>query len=70
MAALKQDYSRQDLNETKQKIDDKTAAVAMDKQNISDLEDALRAAGGDPGWATPPSAPPPAEPPAPAPPMQ
>ncbi|MGD0907984.1 MAG: hypothetical protein ABSA96_10410 [Candidatus Acidiferrales bacterium] len=64
MAALKQEYSRQDLNDTKQKIDDKTAAVAMDKQSISDLEDALRAAGGDPGWATPPSAPPPAEPPA------
>jgi len=64
MAALKQDYSRQDLNDTKQKIDDKTAAVALDKQNISDLEDALRAAGGEPGWATPPSAPPPVEPPA------
>jgi chromosome segregation ATPase len=64
MAALKQDYSRQDLNETKQKIDDKTASVAMDKQNISDLEDALRAAGGEPGWATPPSTPASAEAPA------
>src|SRR5262249_6899112 len=55
MASLKQDYSRQDLNDTKQKIDDKAAAVAQDKQAISDLEDALRQAGGDPGWATPPS---------------
>jgi hypothetical protein len=70
MAALKQDYSRQDLNDTRQKIDDKTAVVAQDKQNISDLEDALRAAGGDPGWATPPAAPPPDQPPAPAPPTQ
>jgi hypothetical protein len=70
MAALKQEYSRQDLNDARQKIDDKTAAIAQDKQNISDLEDALRAAGGDPGWATPPSAPPPEEPPAPAPPTQ
>lgn len=66
MASLKQDYSRQDLNDTKQKIDDKTAAVAQDKQNISDLEDALRAAGGDPGWATPPATPPASEPSTPA----
>ena len=57
MASLKQDYSRQDLNDTKAKIDDKTAAVAQDKADISDLEDQLRQAGGDPGWATPPAQP-------------
>lgn len=56
--AMKQDYTRQDLTDTKAKIDDKTAAVAADKQAISDLEDALRQAGGDPGWATPPPQPP------------
>jgi chromosome segregation ATPase len=51
--AMKQDYTHQDLNDTKAKIDDKTAAVAADKQAISDLEDALRQAGGEPGWANP-----------------
>lgn len=57
MAELKQEYSRQDLNDTKTKIDDKTAAVEQDKTNISNLEDELRQAGGDPGWATVPSQP-------------
>jgi hypothetical protein len=49
--ALKEQYTNKDLIDTKQKIDDKTAAVAKDKQDISDLEDQLRQAGGDPGWA-------------------
>jgi chromosome segregation ATPase len=52
MASLKQDYSRQDINDSKTKIDEKTAAVAQDKADISSLEDELRMAGGDPGWAT------------------
>ena len=55
--AMKEQYSRDDLTGMKTKIDDLTAKVAQDKQDISDLEDALRKAGGDPGWATPPSAP-------------
>ncbi|HEV7968321.1 MAG TPA: hypothetical protein VGP19_12165 [Candidatus Acidoferrales bacterium] len=55
MASLKQEYSRQDLNDAKAKIDDKTAMVAQDKEDISNLEDELRQAGGDPGWATPPA---------------
>ncbi len=55
MASLKEEYSRQDLNDTKAKIDDKTAMVEQDKTNISNLEDELRQAGGDPGWATPPA---------------
>jgi hypothetical protein len=50
--AMREQYDRQDLTDTKTKIDDKTAAVAQDKQAISDLEDALRQAGGDPGWST------------------
>ena len=51
--AMRQQFSRQDLIDTKTQIDDKTAAVAADKQAISDLEDDLRKAGGDPGWANP-----------------
>jgi hypothetical protein len=53
MAALKQDYSRQDINDSRAKIDTKTADVAQDKVDISNLEDELRQAGGDPGWARP-----------------
>lgn len=49
--AMREQYNRQDLTDTKTKIDDKTAAVALDKQAISDLEDQLRQAGGEPGWA-------------------
>ena len=51
--AMRQQYSRQDLTDTKAQIDDKTTAVAADKQAISDLEDQLRQAGGEPGWANP-----------------
>ena len=51
--AMRQQFSRQDLIDTKTQIDDKAAAVAADKQAISDLEDDLRKAGGDPGWANP-----------------
>lgn len=61
-AALKQEYSREDLNDAKAKIDEKTAVVAQDKADISNLEDELRQAGGNPGWATPPSQSGPAEP--------
>jgi len=57
MAQLKQEYSRQDLNDSKAKIDDMTATVAKDKAGISDLEDQLRQAGGDPGWASGPAQP-------------
>jgi chromosome segregation ATPase len=49
--AMREQYTRQDLTDTKTKIDDKTAAVEQDKQALSDLEDALRAAGGDAGWS-------------------
>lgn len=57
MAELKQEYTRQDLNDSKTKIDAKTADVAADKAAISDLEDQLRQAGGDPGWASAPAQP-------------
>jgi hypothetical protein len=55
MAALRQDYSRSDLNDTRMKIDEKTALVGQDKADLANLEDELRQAGGDPGWATPPA---------------
>jgi hypothetical protein len=51
--AMKEQFNRQDLTDTKTKIDDKTAAVAQDKQAISDLEDSMRQAGGEPGWSNP-----------------
>jgi chromosome segregation ATPase len=53
MASLKQDYSRQDINDSRTKIDEKTAAIEQDKADLSNLEDQLRQAGGDAGWATP-----------------
>jgi hypothetical protein len=65
MASLKQEYSRQDLNDQKAKIDDKTALVAQDKADIDSLQDELHQAGGDAGWATPPSQPAPASTPVP-----
>ena len=52
MASLKQQYSRQDINDARAKIDAKSAAVAQDKQDISNLEEELRQAGGEPGWAS------------------
>jgi hypothetical protein len=52
--AMKEQYDRKDLTDTKSKIDDKTADIAKDKQDISDLEDSLRQAGGDAGWARQP----------------
>jgi anion-transporting ArsA/GET3 family ATPase len=51
--AMKEQFNRQDLTDTKTKIDDKTAAIAQDKQAISDLEDSLRQTGGEPGWSNP-----------------
>ncbi len=57
MAALKQEYSRQDINDATAKIDELKARVAQDKTDISNLEDDLRKAGGDPGWETPSSQP-------------
>jgi chromosome segregation ATPase len=49
--ALMQQYSRKDINEGQAKLDAKKKEVEALKQQISDLEDALRKAGGDPGWA-------------------
>ncbi len=48
--AMREQYSRKDLDDTKTQIDAKQQDVAKDNQAISDLEDQLRQAGGDPGW--------------------
>ena len=55
--AMKEQYDRKDLTDNKAKIDEKTAAIAKDKQDISDMEDSLRQAGGDAGWARQPDSP-------------
>jgi hypothetical protein len=49
--AMREQYTNKDLIDTKKNIDDKTVAVAKDKQVISDLEDSLRQSGGDAGWS-------------------
>jgi hypothetical protein len=49
--ALMQQYSRSDINDTNAKIDAKKKEIDGLKQGLSDMEDELRKAGGDPGWA-------------------
>lgn len=52
--ALREQYSRADLDQTQSKIDAKKADVQKDNDTISDLMDNLRRAGGDPGWSREP----------------
>jgi hypothetical protein len=49
--ALMQQYTRQDINSDRAKLEAKKQEVEANKKQISDLEDELRKAGGDPGWA-------------------
>jgi hypothetical protein len=51
--ALAEQYTRKDINETDTKIAAKKKEIEQMKQRISDMEDALRKSGGDPGWAQP-----------------
>jgi hypothetical protein len=51
MKQLQQDLTRSDIVNQQAKIDKKQAEIAADNAAISDLEDALRHSGGDPGWA-------------------
>jgi len=51
MKQLQQSVTRSDIISQQAKIEKKQADVAADKAALSDLEDALRHAGGDPGWA-------------------
>jgi len=49
--ALMQQNNRSDINEKTAKVDAKKKEIDGYKQQLSDMEDAMRKAGGDPGWA-------------------
>jgi hypothetical protein len=49
--AMQQGLTRSDINDKTAKIAAKQKQIDADKQAISDAEDDLRKAGGDPGWA-------------------
>jgi len=49
--ALSQQYSRKDITDKDTKIAAKKQEIEQMKQHISDMEDDLRKAGGDSGWA-------------------
>lgn len=51
--AMRQQYTRGQINETRQKIQDKQAEIERLRQELRDLEDELRRAGGKPAWARP-----------------
>ncbi len=51
--AMQQQLSRDDIDKKTAAIEAKKKEIAEDQQAISDAEDALRKAGGDPGWANP-----------------
>jgi len=51
--ALAEQYTRKDINEKDAKIAAKRKEIDQIKQQISNMEDALRKSGGDPGWAAP-----------------
>lgn len=49
--AMEQQFNRSEINEKRSKIDAKQKEIEALKQQLSDMEDDLRKAGGDPGWA-------------------
>ena len=49
--ALREQYSRKDLDDTLAQINAKKQDVDKDNQALSDLQDELRTSGGEPGWA-------------------
>jgi hypothetical protein len=49
--AMQQQYTRSDINDKSAQIDAKKKEIDADNQAISDAEDDLRKAGGEPGWA-------------------
>ena len=49
--AMTEQYTRKDINEKDAQIAAKQKEIEQLKQGLSDLEDALRKAGGDSGWA-------------------
>ena len=49
--AMNEQYTRKDINDKDAKIEAKRQEIAQLKQGLSDLEDALHKAGGNPGWS-------------------
>ncbi|HUE43021.1 MAG TPA: hypothetical protein VMP12_05625 [Candidatus Sulfotelmatobacter sp.] len=49
--ALAEQYTRKDITDQDAKIQAKKDEIAKLKQGLSEMEDNLRASGGDPGWA-------------------
>jgi hypothetical protein len=49
--ALREQYSRREINARRQKIEEKKLGIKKLREALSDLEDELRHAGGNPGWA-------------------
>lgn len=49
--AMRQNVTRKDINAHRQAIEDKKKEIAELRKQLSDLEDDLRHAGGDPGWS-------------------
>jgi len=51
LKALQQQLTRSDINEKTAKVEAKKKEIDADQQAISDAENDLRKAGGEPGWA-------------------
>jgi len=49
--AMNEQYARTEINEKTAKIEAKKKQIADLQQQLSNMEDQLRAGGGDPGWA-------------------
>ena len=48
---MEEEYTRNAVTEQRRKLDEKQAEVRQLRQQLSDLEDELRRAGGNPAWA-------------------
>jgi chromosome segregation ATPase len=49
--AMRENVTRRDINNHRQAIEDKNKEISELRQTLSDLEDELRHAGGNPGWS-------------------
>jgi len=48
---MNEQLTRKDINDHNAKVEEKQKQIAQLKQQLDDMEDALRRSGGDPGWA-------------------
>jgi uncharacterized coiled-coil DUF342 family protein len=48
---MRESVTRKEINEHRKAIDDKQKEIEALEHGLSDLEDELRHAGGDSGWA-------------------